>query len=157
MTELTLRTRIWGWLWLARHKLRRFVPWLYNPIYAAVRRCQGARRPPIGSYEQTQGTVHTLRIFVSFGGACPVQGEGVIDEHPVYYRSRGETWSMDFYAPGTDIEEDLPSESVFSTWHRDYIDYDGGWITAAESMRNILQATEEFRAWRVKSVDVEEQ
>lgn len=139
------------WLLMLRYKLRRAAPWLYDPIYVLVRRCQGARRPPIDGYEATAGLLDAEGIFMRWGGACPVQGEGVIDGHPVYYRSRGEWWSADFFAPGTDISDELDGEVVFAAEHHDYISYDGGWITADESRRNLVQATKEFRAWRAKA------
>ena len=138
-------------LWMLRYKLRGRLPWLYEPIYTLIRRLQGARRPPIRGYEATAGELDADGIRMHWGGACPVQGEGEIDGHPVYYRSRGETWTAEFFAPGTDISEDLDGEVVFETYHRDYINYDGGWIAAEETVRNLTQAAQEFRACQRRS------
>lgn len=30
-----------------------------------------------------------------FGGSCPVQAEGSIDGHPLYFRARGSQWSLE--------------------------------------------------------------
>lgn len=143
-TPVTLRTRIRVRLWLWRWWVERHLP----RLYAGWRYLCGARRPYMG--EDTCGTYGGPGVWVPFGGACPVQGTGEVDGFGVYYRARGESWSLDVY--DCEIEgNDLPGDEhqVWSYHRREYVGYAGGWIDHRESRRNIEIAVKRFREWRL--------
>lgn len=132
-TRLRVRRIMTAW-WIREHLPR---------LYTAWRLLCGARRPSKSG--KTDGAFDAPGVSISFGGACPVQGDGEIDDYGVYYRSRGETWSLDVY--DRDVDGDLPGpeHEVWSFSRREYIGYDGGWINADESRRNIGIAVRKFR------------
>lgn len=47
------------------------------------------------------------------GGYCPVQAEGMIDGHPMYFRSRGAQWSLTI---GTDSGKEPPLFGYREDW-----------------------------------------
>jgi len=95
----------------------------------------------------TAGELHEERVSITFGGACPVQGYGMIlDEFPCYYRARGTSWSLEVFEPGVDPQEDrLPRErSLFELGEACYAFPDGGWLSAEESVANIQRGVSAF-------------
>lgn len=93
------------------------------------------------SVAATEGTAMGDGFEVSFGGACPVQGDGVVDGFVCYYRARGRSWSLD-----------VACEPEWSVARTCYVWPDGGWLRAEISRRNIEAAVAEFRAWRAGEV-----
>lgn len=95
----------------------------------------------------TAGEIHDDGIEISFGGACPVQGNGTIDGYVAYYRSRGTGWSLALYPAGTDLDEyPWPKEEVGYYAEEAYAFPDGGWLHADESEANIRKAAGILRA-----------
>jgi hypothetical protein len=92
-----------------------------------------------GSFEEAQGAIHDDGITITWGGACPVQGQGVVDGVGCYYRSRGSGWHMEFG------DGEPCGGSNWSYEETCYIWPDGGWVTAQESERNIRLAVERWR------------
>jgi len=86
---------------------------------------------------ETHGELNEGGIRIEWGGACPVQGMGSVDGRTLYYRARGSGWSVD-------IAEGGPEEMSFD--QNCYIWPDGGWVSPAESERNIRFAVEQWRA-----------
>lgn len=60
----------------------------------------------------TDGVAAGEGYEVTFGGGCPVQGDGVVDGFPCYYRSRGAGWSFSVYPVGTDTYNDLEATPI---------------------------------------------
>lgn len=141
---ITLRDRIRTHLWIWRWRIEQRAPWLY----AAWRYLCGARRPFMG--ENTNGLYDAPGAWVSFGGACPVQGTGEVDGCGVYYRSRGESWSVEFY--DCEVSDDLPEDDhlIWEYRRREYVGFAGGWIDHRESRRNLGIAIRAFRAWGLR-------
>lgn len=94
----------------------------------------------------THGVAAGEGYEVAFGGACPVQGDGVIDGYPCYYRSRGSGWSLDVYPVGTDTYSDLDAKPIWEHAETCYLWPDGGWVSAARSVACIERAVALFRA-----------
>jgi hypothetical protein len=94
----------------------------------------------------TSGTIDESRLCVSWGGAVPIQGDGMVidsdgNECCVYYRARGEGWGLSIAKPGGD-----PLDDDAWTYERaPYFWPDGGWLAARVSERNIREAV---KAWR---------
>ena len=99
---------------------------LYNP----VRWLQGARRVDIRSCA-TNGFYSNAVCCIEFGGACPVQStsDSEILGYECYYRARGEGWSFTVYS-----EE---HSEIFDYYERCYYGYEGGWVPAEETIRNL--------------------
>jgi len=93
----------------------------------------------------TDGTATGEGYEVPFGGACPVQGDGIVDGFPCYYRSRGAGWSFTVYPPGTD-DDDLETPAVWEHAEICYLWPDGGWVSTARSVACIERAVAKFRA-----------
>jgi len=88
---------------------------------------------------------------IDFGGACPVQGTGLVDGHEAYFRARGDGWSLEIYALGVSAD-DLKAEPIF-----DHHDAESGasWLPAEKSRAHIETAVALFRERKfaeVKSV-----
>jgi len=91
---------------------------------------------------------------VAFGGACPVQGWGFVDEHPCYFRARGEGWRMEFYAFGSGVTDhtyvskscDEGVRPVFTHHDGGYGEYEAGWMPAENVCRHVAEAIAAFRA-----------
>ena len=141
--NIPARTRFWLWWhinveygrWSA---LRAFGRW----IYVLRRYLQGARRPKCSRYEDTCGSYSAPGIDIQFGGACPVQGDGVIDGRECYYRSRGEGWQFHVAEPGS---EDVFAPEAWEYSECPYIFPDGGWVDASVSRACIEKAAALFR------------
>ena len=95
------------------------------------------------------------RIMVdNISGACPIQAEGYIDNHPFYFRARGDMWQIGLAAPGQThddavmmtIVDELPPGCWY--YDEDYGDgpYDAGWMPVREALGFIEQAAIRFRA-----------
>jgi hypothetical protein len=119
-------------------------PWL-RWAYVLGRWFRGARRLKNEGLDGTQGALYEAGIEIDWSGACPVQGEGIIDDYPCYYRSRGECWEFEVFPLGTDLKQHPWPESI---WYYDecpYIWPDGGWVTAKVSEQCIRKAARMFR------------
>lgn len=104
--------------------------------YLVLRWLQGARRGVTGCASDLSGDVHDDGIEMTFGGGCPVQGQGTIDGLECYYRSRGEGWY---------VEITMPDGLIWEYGECCYVWPDGGWLHWSESERNIRKAAAEFR------------
>lgn len=95
----------------------------------------------------TSGTYRGKNVSIDFGGACPVQGYGMVDGYPIYYRSRGEGWQFHVYDSGSpDVEQHgIPNTEIFVYTEKPYTWPHGGWITTEESRKNIRKAIGKFR------------
>lgn len=96
----------------------------------------------------TAGRIIAEGVDISFDGMCPVQGEGAVDGHGVYYRSRGRGWQFEVFE--RDANE---SPVIFQHFVRCYSWPEGGCIEAEESMKNIRRAVDLFRDRRRKRED----
>lgn len=85
----------------------------------------------------TDGAYSGDGVHVGFSGACPVQGDGELDGMDVYYRARGNGWSLDVTLSDTE---------VWTYGEGKYAWPDGGWIHRDESAANIEKAVAAFRA-----------
>ncbi len=110
--------------------------------------CDSCAEPIREAAEATEGKIHERRLDVEWGGACPVQGTGLVDGHPCYFRSRHDSWSFECFAPGTDLEAPGPwPDPVYTEDHPGaYAGEEAGWVEAAESEKNIRAAVARFRA-----------
>lgn len=93
------------------------------------------RCPKLGGLNDTHGEIHLPGIEIAFGGACPVLGDGLVDGFGVYYRSRGDRWSIEIHNGGAGWEY----------CERCYAFPDGGYLHRDESISNIMRAIELFR------------
>jgi hypothetical protein len=124
-------------------------PWWARPIhllgdaiYWARRRLQGARPIELGKLGETHGFIEEPALSIAWGGVCPVQGDGVIDGRPCYYRSRGEGWQLYIAADGSD--EPLADDAWIYSESR-YFTPDGGYVASGVSERCIRKAALLFR------------
>jgi len=107
--------------------------------------------PKTGNLAETAGSIGDDGIEIDFGGACPVQGDGTVDGHPCYYRSRGTGWQFAIWEQGVTQEQIDGPEAAAPIWEYSDDPYafpDGGWIAASESIDNIRHAVAEFRLRR---------
>lgn len=93
---------------------------------------------------ETDGTATGEGYSVDFGGACPVQGWGVVDGHACYYRARGKGWSLEVYPPGASAD-DLNASPLWEHGEACYIWPDGGYVRPELSQQNIARAVAKFR------------
>lgn len=90
----------------------------------------------------------------TIGGACPLQGDGVVDGLPWYFRARGEAWSFSVAAtPDGDAVaagfSDAPDGSFYTNGPSDNATpYAAGWMPHSEAWRHIEESIAEFRAMR---------
>lgn len=80
---------------------------------------------------------------MSTGGACPVQGEGLIDGRAAYFRARGQSWSLRvaFDADADPVRVGGGPDGVRG-WYADGLyggRFDASWMPAAHS-RAIVEA-----------------
>jgi hypothetical protein len=108
---------------------------------------RGARRVALADLGETSGTYESPGVFVEFGGACPVQGDGEIDGHKCYYRSRGNGWQFEIY-DGDFFGDTEPRVDVWDYWERPYIFPDGGWVHPDVSCSCIARAVDKWRQTR---------
>jgi hypothetical protein len=95
----------------------------------------------------TDGELENEDVSITFGGACPVQGYGLIrGEYPCYYRARGSSWSLEVYEPGVDLEGDgLDTDRMLFEHHQCcYAWPDAGWLSADESAANVKRGVAAF-------------
>lgn len=71
----------------------------------------------------------------TFGGNCPVQAEGFVDDKPFYFRARGESWSMSIGGADVVGEPDWYHEEDFGEE-----EYAAGWMTQWEALGFIAKA-----------------
>lgn len=100
------------------------------------------------AFETASGEVAEGGLFVRFGGLCPVQGYGEVDGRACYYRSRGDGWQFEVYAP--DVREigygvTLP-EPTWEYAEEPYEFPEGGYVGADTSRACILKAVAAWRA-----------
>lgn len=88
------------------------------------------------------------------GGHCPVQGEGICDGHPWYFRARGERWAIWFAErEGADPIDVGFDEAGWSTGG-DYGQWpDAGYMPDDVAWSLIEQSIESFRAGKVERVE----
>lgn len=154
---LLSRLGIWWECSPIRHRLsgpvfskrwdHRLFNWLDEKRYRGVRWLQGARAiDTVGGIDElhlTGGSIDDDGISISWGGACPVQGDGEINGRSCYYRSRGEGWQFHVAAPRAD---DPLADEAWSYEERKYSFPDGGWVTAGVSAACIRKAVRQWRA-----------
>lgn len=141
-TRRPLGLRLWAWWYChVEYSANPAVRWVGRRVYVARRRLQGARSTDIES--DTCGRYDARGISLEFGGACPVQGEGILDGRACYYRSRGEGWQFHVAAEGSD---DVFAADAWTYSERPYIFPDGGWVSADVSRACIAKAVALLRA-----------
>jgi hypothetical protein len=132
--------RLWiqyiAWPRVLPYELRRPV----DNVLAFIAR--GARPVKKGSLDETHGEIVEDGVNIQFGGACPVQGDGVVDGRDVYYRSRGIGWSFSVAPEGSD---DALGPNTWDFEEHKYFWPDGGWVHADVTRECILRAV---GAWR---------
>lgn len=85
-----------------------------------------------------------------FGGQCPVQAEGAIDDNPFYFRARGCSWSLTIVKPGGDAiaQEAAGDDLILHVWgyygEPDDI-YGAGWMSQEEAENYLNQAVEKYK------------
>lgn len=106
------------------------------------------REPRLGDFADTHGRIDDDGIEIEFGGAVPVQGNGEVDRHTCYYRSRGRGWSFAVWARGVTLHQidHEGTEPIFEYGEDPYAFPDGGWVHREESIDNIRRAVVLFRA-----------
>jgi len=70
----------------------------------------------------------------TFGGNCPVQAEGFVDDKPFYFRARGEHWTM-----GIGGEPVANPEWFYREEYGD-AEYVAGWMAQYEALGFIAKA-----------------
>ena len=110
--------------------------------YVLARKLDGARRAKLGRWQETNGTINCETAQIAFSGACPVQGDGMVDGYPCYYRSRGEGW--EFCVAATQDGDPL-DDDAFVYHENPYIFPDGGWVHADVSRDCIRRGIEAYR------------
>lgn len=75
----------------------------------------------------------------SFGGNCPVQGDGELDGKYWYFRARGCVWSFDV-SEREDSEIEWSHRAVYGTKS------DAGWMPDEDALRCIEKAVGLYRA-----------
>jgi len=79
---------------------------------------------------------------IEFGGACPIQGSGTINNCEAYYRSRGTGWELEIAKPGNKIDDGNDSWVYYSG--RKYHFPDGGWLDPEVTKKNISVAVNKY-------------
>ena len=98
----------------------------------------------IADLYDTGGRYDAPGVSVEFGGVCPVQGDGTVDGHNCYYRSRGEGWQFHIF-DGDYLSETARRVDVWDYWERPYIFPDGGWVHPDVSRACIAKAIAKWR------------
>jgi hypothetical protein len=79
------------------------------------------------------------------GGACPVEGEGVVDGHAWYFRARGESWAFEVYEqPHVHGEE--AAKAIFDTGGEHKPWPEAGWMTNSVAWAHVEASIAAFRA-----------
>ncbi len=121
----------------------RLPEWLRRPVeYAYDHVVHGARPVRKGTFEETSGSLIGNGIEVLFGGACPVQGEGIVDGRAIYYRSRGTGWQFSVAPEGSD---DALGADCWEYGEDPYHWPDGGWVHGEVSRACIRRAVAKWR------------
>ena len=95
----------------------------------------------------TCGSIDEPGLQISFHGVCPVQGYGIVDDYPCYYRAR-DVGSFEVFVRDTDLDQ-LGRGGWWPdvVWEAPPFDADG-WDEAAITEANIRAAVAQFREWR---------
>ncbi len=88
------------------------------------------------------GFIDEPDLSIRFGGTTPVQGDGMVDGRPCYYRSRGTGWQFSVAPPGSDDALDL---RAWEWGENPYIWPDGGYVTREISEQCIRKAVALWR------------
>jgi hypothetical protein len=84
------------------------------------------------------------------GGACPVQGYGVVDGYPWYFRARGSCWSLDVavdpLADPVGVGWDVYGFSTGGEADEGEM-FSASWMSFSEAWRHIEQGLLEFQGW----------
>jgi hypothetical protein len=107
-------------------------------LYRLGRWLEGARHPKLGGFWECHGEYVADGVDIAFAGACPVQGEGLVNGLPAYYRARGESWSLTIASDP--CADPLCDSGAWSYWESPYYFPDGGWLHRDESIANIRKA-----------------
>lgn len=135
---MKLRQRLWWWHFRLLNHTGRFG----KELYLVERFLQGARSVETAPCRGTSGAIEEPGLTIEWGGACPVQGEGTLDGHEVYYRARGEGWSFRVDMCGCG---DVYGADAWVYSERPYFHPDGGWLAASVSEANIRKAVAKWR------------
>ena len=90
----------------------------------------------------------------SVGGACPVQGDGMVDGLPWYFRARGVSWSFSVAAtPEGDPVDALFDNAPEGSWSTSGSAegegaFAGSWMPYSEAWRHVEASIAAWRAWR---------
>lgn len=108
-----------------------------------------ATLPPQTFDELTAGRGLTWTID-GLGGNCPVQGDGVVDGRPWYFRARGEgvEFSVAYEPDGDAVNAGMGWEPGFSIWVAIGPWPDAGWISDAEAEEFIARGVALYRMVR---------
>jgi len=98
--------------------------------------------------DEMRWSIHEGGVEIDVGGACPVQGEGTVDGCEVYFRSRGEFWSLEITADHDDPFAVGAGPGGKPGWFFE-VGYgawpDAGWMSGKHSKQCFLSAV---NAWR---------
>ncbi|WP_148212616.1 hypothetical protein [Hahella chejuensis] len=105
------------------------------------------------SYLKTQsGSIMFERSGVNWNGyvsgSCPVQGCGIVDNHPWYFRARGDSWSMEIAEDQSIDCECLPLVGPYPGWliEESWGKWpEAGYMEAAVAWELIEKVFEQFR------------
>lgn len=109
-------------------------------LYFGRRWLEGARR--VRTARDSRGELSEETLEIEWGGQCPVQGHGLLDGREIYYRSRGEGWSLQVAPPGGDVWDD----SAWIFGRQEYFFPDGGWVHPDVTAACIREAVAHWRA-----------
>jgi hypothetical protein len=144
----SLRQRIDVKLFVLRYRMEcsniRPVRWLGRAWYLSLRYLAGARRVRTADGLHTDGWLDEPGLAIAWDGACPVQGEGMVDGRHCYYRSRGEGWQFSVAPPGGS-DEDVFADDAWEYSESPYIFPEGGWVHPEVTEAGIRKAVAKFR------------
>ncbi len=138
---------------MSRHRRRRFARLrrTLRRTFAAWDRFGAAIRKQV---DESRGDAPLERVedgwSGALGGNCPVQGYGLVDGLPWYFRARGDHWSFSvaFAADGDPVLVTFGEADGFAI-DEDYGEWpDAGWMQYREAWGFIERGIREFRASR---------
>jgi hypothetical protein len=122
---------------------------LNEDSFAAIMRIAGNSLAEQNEAEAAAGEPAPLPDGVDLhdlGGYCPVQGYGMVDALPFYFRARHEHWSFEVCEnPRADIQ-DLDTDWRADWYTEEAYDGNAGWMTRKEAHDAIITAVARYRA-----------